>query len=386
LRLRYNVNGKMDKILIAGTFDILHPGHLNLLRQAKELGDFLIVVMARDENVLKTKGQKPFLNEDQRLDNLEKLGLVDKIVLGDLIDPYKVVKEEQPAVVALGYDQQTFVNGLIGLRANSRLNFRTERLEPFKEDVCKGRKIKQAVIDDQAGFLLINKPEDWTSHDAVARLRSITGLKQIGHTGTLDPFATGLLICALGKATKLVGLFDILPKTYEAAVKLGVTSDTYDRTGEVKEQVPKVNISKSQVEKVLKLFLGKQKQLPPMYSAKKVGGKKLYELARQGKEIKRKASQIEIYDLKLLDLNDDILKIRVQCSTGTYIRSLASDLGQKLKTGAILEELKRTASGDFSLKEAVQIERLTKNNYSEFLIKPLEAIDRVNADYIRRAF
>ncbi|HLC64322.1 MAG TPA: tRNA pseudouridine(55) synthase TruB [Patescibacteria group bacterium] len=376
----------MDKILIAGTFDILHPGHLNLLRQAKELGDFLIVVMARDENVLKTKGQKPFLNEDQRLDNLEKLGLVDKIVLGDLIDPYKVVKEEQPAVVALGYDQQTFVNGLIGLRANSRLNFRTERLEPFKEDVCKGRKIKQAVIDDQAGFLLINKPEDWTSHDAVARLRSITGLKQIGHTGTLDPFATGLLICALGKATKLVGLFDILPKTYEAAVKLGVTSDTYDRTGEVKEQVPKVNISKSQVEKVLKLFLGKQKQLPPMYSAKKVGGKKLYELARQGKEIKRKASQIEIYDLKLLDLNDDILKIRVQCSTGTYIRSLASDLGQKLKTGAILEELKRTASGDFSLKEAVQIERLTKNNYSEFLIKPLEAIDRVNADYIRRAF
>ena len=386
MRLRYNVNGKMDKILIAGTFDILHPGHLNLLRQAKELGDFVIVVMARDENVLKTKGQKPFLNEDQRLDNLEKLGLVDKIVLGDLIDPYKVVKEEQPAVVALGYDQQTFVNGLIGLRANSRLNFRTERLEPFKEDVCKGRKIKQAVIDDQAGFLLINKPEDWTSHDAVARLRSITGLKQIGHTGTLDPFATGLLICALGKATKLVGLFDILPKTYEAAVKLGVTSDTYDRTGEVKEQVPKVNISKSQVEKVLKLFLGKQKQLPPMYSAKKVGGKKLYELARQGKEIKRKDSQIEIYDLKLLDLNDDILKIRVQCSTGTYIRSLASDLGQKLKTGAILEELKRTASGDFSLKEAVQIERLTKNNYSEFLIKPLEAIDRVNADYIRRAF
>ena len=386
MRLRYNVNGKMDKILIAGTFDILHPGHLNLLRQAKELGDFLIVVMARDENVLKTKGQKPFLNEDQRLDNLEKLGLVDKIVLGDLIDPYKVVKEEQPAVVALGYDQQTFVNGLIGLRANSRLNFRTERLEPFKEDVCKGRKIKQAVIDDQAGFLLINKPEDWTSHDAVARLRSITGLKQIGHTGTLDPFATGLLICALGKATKLVGLFDILPKTYEAAVKLGVTSDTYDRTGEVKEQVPKVNISKSQVEKVLKLFLGKQKQLPSMYSAKKVGGKKLYELARQGKEIKRKDSQIEIYDLKLLDLNDDILKIRVQCSTGTYIRSLASDLGQKLKTGAILEELKRTASGDFSLKEAVQIERLTKNNYSEFLIKPLEAIDRVNADYIRRAF
>ena len=109
-------------------------------------------------------------------------------------------------------------------------------------------------------------------------------------------------------------------------------------------------------------------------------------MAGKGKEIKRKASQIEIYDLKLLDLNDDILKIRVQCSTGTYIRSLASDLGQKLKTGAILEELKRTASGDFSLKEAVQIERLTKNNYSEFLIKPLEAIDRVNADYIRRAF
>jgi len=191
----------------------------------------LVILVARDKNVVKSKGQTPYFNENKRLENLEKLNLADKIISGDLNDPYKVIREERPDVVALGYDQQTFVSGLIDFRDNSYLHFKIERLEPFKEDICKGKSIRKAVEDKEAGFLLINKEESWTSHDVVAKLRSIIGIKQIGHTGTLDPFATGLLICAIGQATKLVGLFDLLPKTYEAAIRLGVESDTYDRTG-----------------------------------------------------------------------------------------------------------------------------------------------------------
>src|SRR3989344_259259 len=158
----------MDKILIAGTFDILHPGHLNLLGQAKELGDFLIVVIARDENVLKAKGRKPYFDENQRRLNLEKLNLADKVVLGDAEDKFKVIKEEKPRRIALGYDQHSVIDPLQQLITHSDLSSSLEILEPFREDICKGKTIRQAVEDYQAGFLLIDKPIDWTSHDAVA--------------------------------------------------------------------------------------------------------------------------------------------------------------------------------------------------------------------------
>ena len=336
----------MKKVILTGTFDFFHPGHIDAIRQAKELGDFLIVIIARDKNVEKHKGFKPHFNEEERLSYLKILKIVDKVILGDLKDPYKIIREEEPDVVALGYDQQFFVKGLYDLRLNSKLHYKIEELMPFKEDYCKGRKLRKAHLDEQAGFLLIDKEDEWTSHDVVSKLRSILDLKQIGHTGTLDPFATGLLICAVSKATKLVGIFDLLPKEYEATIKLGGISDTYDRTGTISKE-KEVDISKEKLEKVLNKFIGKQKQTPPMYSAKKVNGKKLYDLARQGKVIKRKKSSIEIYNIELIEFKNDLLKIRVKCSTGTYIRTLAHDIGKKLKTGAYIEELKRIAIGDF---------------------------------------
>ena len=385
----------MKKVFIAGTFDIPHPGHINLIKQAQSLGDFLVVAIARDQNVIKVKGQPPYFNEEQRFKNLNQLlkplNLAGKIILGDLNDPYKNIRLERPDIVALGYDQQTYVNGLRELVLNSDLHFKVERLEPFKKDICKGRNVRKAVEGNQSGFLLIDKPMDWTSHDAVAKLRSITGVKQIGHTGTLDPFATGLLICAVSQATKMVGLFDVLPKTYEATVKFGVTSDTYDRTGQISNfQFPISNqsqISNFQLQNILNSFNGKQEQAPPMFSAKKVGGKKLYELARKGKEAERKMSDIEIYKIELLKSKIEDRKstfdIKVICSTGTYIRTLAHDIGQKLGTGALLEELKRTAIGDFDVSQAVQLNKLTKDNYLKYLIKPLEAINPLNLSYAR---
>ena len=232
--------------------------------------------------------------------------------------------------------------------------------------------------------MLIDKEDGWTSHDVVAKLRSILKIKQIGHTGTLDPFATGLLICAVGKATKMVGLFDVLAKEYEAEVRLGVTSDTYDRTGQIQKSKIKSQNDKTKlkINEVINSFIGKQQQLPPMYSAKKIQGKKLYELARKGKEVERKPGEIEIYNLELLnfDHQSSIINLRVKCSTGTYIRTLAYDIGQKLGTGAILEELKRTAIGDFNVSKAIQLENLTKDNYSKYLIKPLEALEKINAN------
>ena len=347
----------------------------------------MVILVARDKNVVKSKGQTPYFNENKRLENLEKLNLADKIISGDLNDPYKVIREERPDVVALGYDQQTFVSGLIDFRDNSYLHFKIERLEPFKEDICKGKSIRKAVEDKEAGFLLINKEESWTSHDVVAKLRSIIGIKQIGHTGTLDPFATGLLICAIGQATKLVGLFDLLPKTYEAAIRLGVESDTYDRTGVIAQSSKlKAQSLKLKIEEIMNSFVGKQKQLPPMFSAKKVGGKKLYELARKGIEIERKPGEIEIYQIDELGIMNNELRIRVACSAGTYIRTLANDIGQKLGTGAVLWELKRTAIGDFKISEAVQLNQLKLDNYSGYLIKPLAAINQLNESYARSAW
>ncbi|MFA6304594.1 MAG: tRNA pseudouridine(55) synthase TruB [Patescibacteria group bacterium] len=384
----------MTKVLITGTFDIIHPGHLNLIKQAKELGDFIVAIIARDQNVIKVKGRESYFNEADRVENLKKLGLVDKVILGDVVDPYKMIIQEKPDIIALGYDQQAFVEGLIDLRANSKLHFDIKRLVSFKEDFCKGKNLRKAIDraqldeDDKTGFLLLDKESNWTSHDVVAKLRSITKIKQIGHTGTLDPFATGLLICAIGNATKMVGMFDLLPKTYEATIKLGIISDTYDRTGQLKAQnlielsSIKLKTDVNQLKEILSSFIGKQLQIPPMYSAKKVGGKKLYDLARQGKEIERKPNEIEIYKIEFLGLKDDIFNIKVKCSSGTYIRTLAYDLGQKLGVGAVLWELKRTAIGSFNLEQAIKLDQLTNNNFGQNLIIPLEALKVINQGYL----
>ncbi len=220
----------------------------------------------------------------------------------------------------------------------------------------------------QSGFLLINKPSGPTSHDIVDQLRKITGIKKIGHAGTLDPFAEGLLILAVEReATKKISKFVKLDKEYIATLKLGATSDTYDRTGKVEEIKKSTQPSPEEIEKVLKTFINETEQLPPMFSAKKIKGKKLYELARKGIEIERKPHKIKIHNIEILDYKYPLLKIKVKCSSGTYIRTLAHDIGQILSCGAYLEELQRTAIGDFKIENAIEIKKLTPENWNEFL-------------------
>jgi len=213
----------------------------------------------------------------------------------------------------------------------------------------------------KTGFLLINKPSGPTSHDIINKLRRITGVKKIGHAGTLDPFASGLLIVAVGReATRDISKFVKLDKVYEAELRLGAKSDTHDRTGtqHITHNIEHITIN--QINKAISKFIGRQEQIPPMYSDKKVKGKKLYQLARQGKVIEREPVEIEIYDIKLLKYEWPVLKIKVHVSSGTYIRALARDIGKELGCGAFLEELKRTQIGKYSLLNARKINDLEK--------------------------
>jgi len=220
----------------------------------------------------------------------------------------------------------------------------------------------------KSGFIIINKQINFTSHDVIVVLRGITGIKKIGHAGTLDPFATGILICAIGReATKKISQFVKLDKEYEATLKLGVESDTYDREGKM-SKVKCQRSKRDEIIKVLDKFIGKQEQVAPMFSAKKIGGKKLYELARAGKIIKRKPCKIEIYDIKLLKYKWPDLEIKVRCSTGTYIRSLGHDIGQALECGAYLEEITRIGVGKFKLPNAVELGKLNKRNWDSYIV------------------
>jgi tRNA pseudouridine55 synthase len=219
----------------------------------------------------------------------------------------------------------------------------------------------------QHGFLLIDKPVDWTSHDVVGYLRKSLGIKKIGHAGTLDPFATGLLIVGVGRdATKRLDEFKNLPKTYVATIKLGATSDTQDSTGKIEiQETRNKQITRGQIQNVLKKFIGKQTQIPPMHSAKKVGGKKLYELARKGIEIERAPHEIEIFDIELLAYDFPFLTINVRCSAGTYIRTLAHNIGRTLGVGAYCQELERTAIGPYTLKDACAPQEISMETYPE---------------------
>jgi tRNA pseudouridine 55 synthase len=235
------------------------------------------------------------------------------------------------------------------------------------------------------GLLIIDKPEGITSHDVVACVRRILRTKRVGHTGTLDPFATGVMVILVGKATRLARFLDKDVKEYEAVVRLGFETHTGDRTG-LKIQSSKFIVesarqfSSTEIEEVLNKFKGKIEQIPPMYSAKKIGGKKLYELARQGKEIERKPAKVTIYELeqKKCDNRTDLdtvtlnLELRVVCSSGTYIRTLAEDMGRTLGTGAHLEELRRTRSGKFDISQSITLDALGKLDDPKFALVPLE--------------
>ena len=234
------------------------------------------------------------------------------------------------------------------------------------------------------GVLIIDKPVGITSHDVVSRVRRILHTKRVGHTGTLDPFATGVMVILVDQATRLAQFLDKDAKEYEAIVQFGFETDTGDRTGNRREDQATLRstneLSLSDVAAVLPAFTGEIEQTPPMYSAKKIDGKKLYELARKGETVERKAVAVKIHLLEIIDnsASTDLelgtwnLKLKVVCSAGTYIRTLAEDIGRKLKCGAHLTELRRIAAGKFSIDNAITLEQLEK------LAEPTTALISMN--------
>ncbi|MEA3500856.1 MAG: tRNA pseudouridine(55) synthase TruB [Candidatus Marinimicrobia bacterium] len=203
----------------------------------------------------------------------------------------------------------------------------------------------------------VNKPINWTSFDVVKKMRGITKFKKVGHAGTLDPFATGLLILGFGKHTKKLDEHQNAKKEYIVDITLGISTDTMDRTGKIiKENNITSKYSMTQIQDVIDSFKGKIKQIPPMYSAKKINGKRLYKYARQGIEVKRKAIEINIYNIDILSYINNILKLKVECSKGTYIRVLANNIGEKLGCGGHAKELLRSKIGEYSIDNSFKIE------------------------------
>ena len=211
-----------------------------------------------------------------------------------------------------------------------------------------------------AGFLVVDKPAGITSHDVVSVLRAVLGIKKIGHTGTLDPFATGVLPMAIGHATRLIQFLDEDVKVYEGTVRLGQKTDTADVDGEVVEEKPIPRLTEASVHKVLSRFLGFQNQVPPAYSAVKVDGKALYKYAREGKSVKAAGRTIRIDSIDVLELTDTTIDIRVQCGPGTYVRTLGEDIAEALGTCGHLTSLRRTQSGPFIIDDSLDFETLSK--------------------------
>ncbi len=227
------------------------------------------------------------------------------------------------------------------------------------------------------GILIIDKPRDWTSMDVCAKLRGIYKEKRVGHAGTLDPMATGVLPVFIGKATKAVSFAEDGHKEYIAGLRLGVTTNTQDTTGEVLTEKP-VTVTAEDVRTVLPRFTGEILQLPPMFSAIKKDGKKLYELARKGQEVERKRRAITVFELELLEQADEnTFLLRVLCSKGTYVRTLCHDIGEALGCGGCMSSLRRTMAAGFTLEESVTLEQAQEQK--ETLLLPLDAYFRDHA-------
>ena len=230
------------------------------------------------------------------------------------------------------------------------------------------------------GVLLVDKPGQHTSHDVIARLRGILRTKKIGHAGTLDPMATGLLIVLVGKATRVSQFMISLDKEYEGAIELGKTTDSQDADGEVMETRPVPALTEADVQSAIKGFLGDQYQMPPMYSAIKIGGVPLYKKARKGEDVEREPRFIRVMSWDLLGFDPPQIRFRLRCSKGTYVRTLAHDLGAKLGCGAHLSALRRTATDRFNVAQALtldQIEKLTLPEIQRRLIPVGEAVPSV---------
>ncbi len=221
-----------------------------------------------------------------------------------------------------------------------------------------------------SGFLLIDKPSGPTSHDIIDYLRHLTGIQKIGHSGTLDPLASGLLIVAIGRmATKQIHILAKQDKIYEATIRLGGISDTDDSLGKIQSLENYHQPTRQKIKQILNSFRGEQNQIPPMYSAKKIHGQRLYKLARQGQTIQRQPSLITIYNITLLSYKWPDINLEIYCSTGTYIRAIARDIGKALNCGGYLYQLRRTKIGNYSVHQAVTLKQLTSNNWTEFLLQ-----------------
>ena len=233
---------------------------------------------------------------------------------------------------------------------------------------------------ERSGVINIYKEAGYTSHDVVAKLRGILKQKKIGHTGTLDPQAQGVLPVCLGKGTKLCDLLADHDKEYEAVLRLGITTDTQDMEGNVLQE-SSVQVSEEEVRTCILSFQGEQMQVPPMYSALKVNGKKLYELAREGKVVERKARPVTFHKIEVLWMELPKVKIRVQCSKGTYIRTLCNDIGEKLGCGGCMEELLRTRVERFALEDAVKLDEVQKAMEEGTVDSLIFPVDRIFDQY-----
>ena len=230
-------------------------------------------------------------------------------------------------------------------------------------------------------MLNIYKEKGYTSHDVVARLRRIVGQKKIGHTGTLDPEAEGVLPVCLGKATKLCDLLTDKDKTYEAVLLLGISTDTQDTTGKILEEKNTADLREEAVREVVLSFEGEYDQIPPMFSALKVGGKKLYELARDGKEVERKPRHVQIYRIRILQIDLPRVRMEVTCSKGTYIRTLCHDIGEKLGCGGCMESLLRTRVERFGVAESLRISEVEQLMDEGTLQEHMIKVDEMFPDY-----
>lgn len=232
------------------------------------------------------------------------------------------------------------------------------------------------------GILVIRKEKGYTSHDVVAKLRGILHMKKIGHTGTLDPDAQGVLPVALGKATRLCEMLTDKEKTYEALLHLGIETDTQDMTGTVLSE-REAAVTEEEIRTVIQSFLGDQMQVPPMYSALKVNGRKLYEIAREGKEVHREARPVHFFSFDIREIRLPFVRFSVTCSKGTYIRTLCHDIGRALGCGGCMEELVRTKSGRFSIEESVTLSQVQQAAENGTVSEMVVGIEEILSEYPR---
>ena len=225
------------------------------------------------------------------------------------------------------------------------------------------------------GIVIVDKPQGWTSQDVTARLRRVFGTRRIGHGGTLDPMATGVLPVFVGRATRAVEFFEHAEKTYETVLRLGITTDTEDMTGTVLTE-ENVSFTEEQLQETLAAFRGEILQVPPMYSALKVNGQKLCDLARKGKTVARQPRPITIHELTLVERGENTLRLRVRCSKGTYIRTLCKDIGEKLGCGGCMESLRRVAAGEYTIDEAVPMQTLLETERPEDYLRTVDTMFR----------